>query len=164
MRASAACVLVLVASIAVGGEGPSIDTRHLTATLSVGQPVVGPGGRVSLLVDITPKPKMHVYSPQQKDYIPVSITLEANPAFRAERAVFPKPEKFFFEPLKETQLVYSKPFRIVQNIVLKPQPSNVEEIKVIGTLRYQACDDAICYLPKDVPVSWTVRLKSATLK
>ena len=164
MRASAASAFVLLASISVGGEGPGIDTRHLTATLSAAQGVVAPGGRTSLFVDINPKPKMHVYSPEQKDYIPVSIALDANPAFKAERAVFPKPEKMFFAPLKETQLVYSKPFRIVQNIVLKPQSSNVGEIKITGTLRYQACDDAICYLPKDVPVSWTVRLKSATVK
>ena len=164
MRASAASALVLVAWISVGGEGPSIDTRHLTATLSAAQAAIAPGGRTSLFVDINPKPKMHVYSPEQKDYIPVSIALDANPAFKAERAVFPKPEKMFFAPLKETQLVYSKPFRIVQNIVLKSQQSNVGEIRITGTLRYQACDDAICYLPKDVPVSWTVRLKSATVK
>jgi hypothetical protein len=28
-----------------------------------------------------------------------------------------------------------------------------------GTLRYQACDDTICYMPKNVPVSWSIRLK-----
>ena len=164
MRVPAAAAFVLVASISAGGEGPGIDTRHLTATLSVAQPVVAPGARTSLFVDITPKPKMHVYSPEQKDYIPVSIALDSNPAFRAERAVFPKPEKFFFAPLKETQLVYSKPFRIVQNIVFKSEQPAVDEMKITGKLRYQACDDAICYLPKDVPVSWTVRLKSPALK
>ena len=143
---------------------PAIDTAHLIARLSTSEAAVAAGARVSLFIDVTPKPKMHVYSPDQSDYIPVSLTLSDNSALRVHKPIFPKPERFFFAPLKETQLVYSKPFRIVQNIVLKSQPSNVEEIKVTGTLRYQACDDAICYLPKDVPVSWTVRLKSATLK
>lgn len=125
-----------------------------------------PGTRLSLFVDVTPKPKMHVYAPQQKDYIPVSITLDANPAFTAQPAVFPKPEKFFFAPLEETQLVYSKPFRIVQSVLLTSalRTSTAMSggvLKVTGKIRYQACDDAICYLPKDVPVSWTIRLKSA---
>ena len=143
---------------------PAIDTPHLTAKLSSSDTAVVPGARVSLFIDVTPKPKMHVYSPEQPDYIPVSLTLTAAPALRVHKPIFPKPDKYFFAPLKETQLVYSQPFRIVQDIVLKLQPSNVEEIKVTGTLRYQACDDAICYLPKNVPVSWIVRLKSPALK
>jgi hypothetical protein len=26
-------------------------------------------------------------------------------------------------------------------------------------LRYQACDDKVCYPPKDLPVTWTISLK-----
>ena len=145
------------------------ETPHLTLTTAVAGEAVAPGTRVSLLVDITPKPKMHVYAPQQKDYIPISITLDTNPALTAQRSVFPKPEKLFFAPLKETQLVYSKPFRIVLNVLLAPALRTARdvsggELKATGRIRYQACDDAICYLPKDVPVSWTIRLKSAAVQ
>jgi hypothetical protein len=28
-----------------------------------------------------------------------------------------------------------------------------------ATLEYQACDDAICYMPQKVPMSWTLPLK-----
>jgi hypothetical protein len=70
----------------------------------------------------------------------------------------------FFAPLKEIQLVYSKPFRIVQNVdVTAPQPGP-GEIRVAGRIRYQACDDAICYLPKVVPLSWVIRLKPSTVQ
>jgi len=142
-----------------------IETPHLILRLASERPGAPPVSRVmTLVIDVTPKPKMHVYAPQQKDYIPVSITLDANPAFTPHGAVFPKPEKLFFEPLKEMQLVYSKPFRIVQNVRLLPPHSDVDEIIVTGKLRYQACDDAICYLPKDVPVSWTIRSKSAPVQ
>ena len=57
------------------------------------------------------------------------------------------------EILKETQLVYSKPFRIAQDVTLK-EPSAPLTIK--GTVRYQACDDTICYRPTNVPVQWTI--------
>ena len=67
--------------------------------------------------------------------------------------------------LNETQIVYSKPFRIDQDITLARTPAPRDRAKedaaavtIKGTLRYQACDDRICYLPANIPVEWTVRL------
>ena len=142
-----------------------LDTPHLSIRLSTSAPAAAPGAAVTLFVDVTPKPRMHVYAPDQKDYIPVSLTLERDDAIRAARPSYPKPEKYFFEPLKETQLVYSAPFRIAQDVTIESSPpvrerarsGNMQAIK--GTLRYQACDDTICYMPKNVPVSWSIRLK-----
>ena len=94
------------------------ETPHLTLTTSSSDKVVAPGTRFSLWVDITPKPKMHVYAPEQKDYIPIEITLEDNDAIKTLPPVFPKGEKFFFAPLKETQLVLSKPFRVIQDVTV----------------------------------------------
>ena len=169
-------IVFLAALLGAGPQSPSppsspernaragsntVDTPHVTITTSVkaGTPA---GGRVALLIDVTPKPKMHVYSPLQKDYIPVSVTLKADPAYRAHQPVFPTPEKFFFAPLKETQLVYSKPFRIVQEVTLSSPSGGAMTID--GTFRYQACDDAICYLPKTVPVSWTIAVKASSMQ
>jgi DsbC/DsbD-like thiol-disulfide interchange protein len=141
-----------------------IETPHVTIAPGVEPAAVSSGSRVGLFLDVTPKPKMHVYSPEQKDYIPVSITLDGNPAVTAQKPVFPKAQKMFFAPLNETQLVYSKPFRIVQNVVVTAPQRRADEIKVTGRIRYQACDDAICYLPKEVPVSWVIRLKPSAMQ
>jgi len=32
-------------------------------------------------------------------------------------------------------------------------------ITITGTLRYQACDDKVCYMPQSLPVSWTIGVK-----
>jgi DsbC/DsbD-like thiol-disulfide interchange protein len=128
-----------------------IETPHLTIATAA---TPAAAGKVSLTVDVTPKPKMHVYSPGQADYIVTTLTLEPNSAFTAAKTKYPDGEKYYMEALKETQLVYSKPFKITQDITLKPGAKNVT---VKGTLRYQACDDKICYLPKNVPVQWTVK-------
>lgn len=130
------------------------DTRHLTLTTSARPRNVRHGARVSLFVDITPKPKMHVYSPEQKDVIPVALKLDPPAGVQIAAAKYPKPEQYFFAPLKETQLVYSKPFRLTQEIVVNS--SSPPSVTIKGTLRYQACDEAICYLPQTVPVSWTL--------
>jgi AhpC/TSA family protein/cytochrome c biogenesis DsbD-like protein len=142
------------------------DTPHLTLTTSSSDAVVAPGTRFSLWVDITPKPKMHVYAPEQKDYIPIEISLETDEAFKVFPPLFPKGEKFFFAPLKETQLVFSKPFRIAQDVtvslsapVRQRAAAAGATLTIKGTLRYQACDDKVCYLPQSIPLSWTVGLR-----
>jgi DsbC/DsbD-like thiol-disulfide interchange protein len=139
------------------------ETRHLTLTTSANAREMEAGGRVTLYVDIAPKPGMHVYSPEQKSVIPVGLTIDAGGGVRPGATTFPKPEKYFFAPLKETQFVYSRPFRLAQQVTLDGQASTARAtglpLTIKGTLRYQACDDAICYLPQNVPVSWTIGMK-----
>ena len=138
-----------------------IDTKHLTITTSSSAPAAASGERLSLYVDVSPKLKMHVYAPDQTDYIPIELKLETTPSFRAQAIQYPAAEPFFFAPLKETQRVYSKPFRITLPITLAKNASAPLTIK--GTVRYQACDDAICYLPQTVGVSWKVDVKVASV-
>ena len=133
------------------------DTKHLSITTSTSAPTAAPGEPLSLYVDVAPKPKMHVYAPDQTDYIPIELKVETAPSFRAQPIQYPAAEQFFFAPLKETQRVYSKPFRIKLPVTLAQNASGPLTIK--GTVRYQACDDAICYLPQTIEVSWKVAVQ-----
>jgi DsbC/DsbD-like thiol-disulfide interchange protein len=133
------------------------STAHLQVKTSASAAAVAAGGTVTLQVDVTPKPKMHVYAPGQDGYIPIQLTLTADPAFTAAKAKYPAGETFVMPALNERQLVYAKPFRITQAVTLAPSATGPVTIK--GTLRYQACDDTICYLPKTIPLDWTVLVK-----
>ena len=171
MRSLSLVVCAALTGVAAAPQPPAIDTPHLTATVSASRRAAAPGARVSVFIDVAPKAKMHVYAPEQKDYIPVSLKIEPAGTFKAHAPAFPKADKYFFAPLRETQLVYSKPFRIRQDVTIAPASAlraagiaPGATIRVAGTLRYQACDDAICYFPKDVPVSWTIELKDAPVK
>ena len=165
---SAAVIGGLASVVALVAQAPPGDLRHETAHLvatvvPVATPVA-PGARVSLRLDVVPKPKMHVYSPEQKDYIPISLTLDPDTSFKAHPVVFPKAERFYFQALDETQPVFSKPFRITQDITLAATASARARaaggtLSVKGTLRYQACDDAVCYRPETVAVTWHLTLK-----
>lgn len=163
------------ASVKGGGShtGTTKDTAHLTVTTSASDEAAAPGHKVSLLVDVSPKPKMHVYAPGQEGYLAITLTLDADPAFTAGKATYPAGEKLFMQILNETQLVYAKPFRIVQDVTLaltremrqraalrlsSGQAAAGASLTIKGTLRYQACDDKICYLPANVPVEWALRL------
>ena len=143
-------------------------TKHLTVATSAPADAVAPGARVSLVVDIRLKPNMHVYAPGQKDFIPVSLTLAATDGLRAEPAQFPAAEKLDVKDLGETHLVYSRPFRIVQGVTIAksrtsgaPAGARDASLTVKGTLKYQACDNTICYAPVSVPVTWTIALQDA---
>jgi DsbC/DsbD-like thiol-disulfide interchange protein len=164
-RAFSSLVIVLIAAGAnaqagqLGALDPSrIDTKHLTITTSTSALTAAPGERLSLYVDVAPKPKMHVYAPDQTDYIPIELKVEPASSFKPQAIQYPAAEQFFFAPLKETQRVYSKPFRITLPIALAQNAALPLTIK--GTVRYQACDDAICYLPQTVGVSWKVAMRS----
>jgi len=32
-------------------------------------------------------------------------------------------------------------------------------LKIKGNLRYQACDEKECFLPKNIPLEWTLKLE-----
>jgi hypothetical protein len=166
-RASAASLLSrLPEGAAAGSDSSRTETHHLILTTSISDRRAPPGTRVSLLLDVVPKPKMHVYAPGQQDMIPITLTLTADAAFAAHEPRLPKPEKYFFAPLQETYLVYSSPFRIAQDITIavtsemrKRPAAPGASLRVSGTLRYQACDDKLCYMPQELPVAWTIELQ-----
>ena len=141
-------------------DGSRVDTKHLTATMSASVSAAAPGARLTLYLDVVPKPGMHVYAPGQKDVIPVALTLAPGEHVRGGAVKFPAAEKYFFAPLNETQLVYSAPFRLsIPVTITKPAaagPPTPSPLTIKGVLRYQACDNRICYMPQDVPVSWTL--------
>ena len=158
-----AVALIAVAAAAAAASAPvsaqSTATRHLTVvTSSTTEASAASGTRVALVLEVAPKPTMHVYAPGQKDYIPVSLVLTPQTSVTAAAVRFPPAEKLTLKDLGETQLVYSKPFRIVQNVTIAPRArgGRTADITIKGTLKYQACDDSICYAPVSVPVAWTV--------
>jgi DsbC/DsbD-like thiol-disulfide interchange protein len=149
--------LPLIVALAIGAaDGPTI-TKHLSVAVAALPTAAVPGGRVSLVLDVTP---------EQKDYIPISLALETNAAVRAHPIQFPKPETLVLKDLGETQLVYTKPFRIVQDVTVAKRPALAKRagtgggsLTIKGRLTYQACDNAICYAPVTVPVVWTLDVK-----
>jgi hypothetical protein len=167
-RASADSVLLLSGAAGQSPPAPAgilpLETRHLILRTGISDRVASPGTRISLRLDVEPKPKMHVYTPEQKDLIPISLVLDPNDALRVHPPKYPNSEKYYFAPLQQTQLVYSKPFRIVQDVTIaltaavRDRASKREPLTIAGRLRYQACDDKVCYMPQEIPVSWTIEL------
>ncbi len=137
-------------------------TPHLTMTASASVTAAAPakaGATVKLFVDVVPDPKIRVYAPGAKDYLPVVLELSPSAGVRAGKLNYPPPQDWYFEPLKEHVPVYQAPFRLTQDVVVSAAAKPGQALTVTGVLKYQACDDTICYNPVTAPVSWTVNVK-----
>lgn len=151
-------VVALAAAVAQAPAKKAVATAHLVVTTSVAPETAASGRTVSLYADVAPKPLMHVYAPGQEGYLAIGLTLDPDASFEAAKAKYPAGEQLFMPLLNETQLVYAKPFRITQDVTLRAGAGAASgPLTIKGTLRYQACDDKICYLPKSVSLEWTVR-------
>ena len=143
-------------------DGAHLTTDHLEALVYATDGTVAPGNRFSLVVDVTPKGNMYVYAPGGHTYQVISLRIDTPDFIRAHDVTYPEPQIYHFEPLDERVEVYEQPFTLVQEVtilmsreigVLAAEPNATLTIE--GALEYQACDDAICYTPVGLPVSWT---------
>jgi peroxiredoxin len=143
------------------------ETAHLSFTAYPSNTSVTVGTRFSLALDVVPDTGMHVYAPgaEEKGYRVIGFELDQSEIARFEPVNYPESEIYFFEPLDEHVPIYQSPFTILQEVVINGDEqaettmSRLDALTFTGTLNYQACDDAICFLPQSIPMSFTVDLE-----
>jgi hypothetical protein len=142
-------------------EGVEVETGHLEVRAYASDPIVAPGNRFSLVVDVTPKPTMHVYAPGDHTYRVIGLRVDTPGFLKAHELSYPPSETYHYEPLNETVPVYQQPFRLVQEITIPMSEetsglasTSGETLTVEGALEYQACDDEVCYIPTEIPLTW----------
>ena len=139
---------------------PQLDV----ATFSTDQ-IAAPGTHFSLVLDIVPAARVHVYAPGASGYRPIVVTVKLQPGLVVRDAHFPKPEDYFFKPLNEHVPVYQKAFRIVQDVMLDSSRDasailrDLKSMTIAATLNYQACDDRVCFNPQSIPLAWTIGVR-----
>jgi hypothetical protein len=134
-------------------------TPHITMATSASVGEARPGATIRLFVDVIPDPKVHVYAPGAKDYLPIALAITPRAGIKAGKLTYPKAQDWYFEPLKEHVPVFQVPFRLEQTVTLSASLKAGDKVTVAGVLNYQACDDVVCFNPVSAPVSWTVTVK-----
>jgi hypothetical protein len=106
-----------------------------------------------------------VYAPGKHAYQVVRLTVDPQPWLRAHDTRYPSSEIYHFKPLNERVEVYSKPFRLVQDVTILATPeiqqslAALPTLTIAGALEYQACDDKVCYNPARALFSFKVPTK-----
>src|SRR5947209_9289721 len=93
----------------VGMHATKISGAHVMVTSYATDDVAAQGTHFSLVLDVTPGPRVHVYAPGARDYRPAAMSVEPQAGLVLKAPQYPKPEDYFFKPLKEHVPVYQHP-------------------------------------------------------
>ena len=90
----------------------------------------------------------------------MSVTVTPQTGLTAEAPKFPKPEDFFFGPTAENLKVYTKPFVVTVSMKVDGAAAgtSARDVTLAGAVRYQACDDRVCFPPQSAPFEARVAL------
>ena len=153
MRVAAAIALLVVAPALVSAQfrGPRADLSPLVESEA------RPGGTTRAALEVRLPPQLHVQSnaPRDPALIPTELTFNPPAGVRATEIVFPKATDFQQVGLPQPLAVFEHEFAIgVQFAVAEGTAPGT--LDVPGRLRYQACDDKVCFPPQTAEVRWTL--------
>ena len=159
---------IMIRAGGTGGTvaGTAVATEHLDIRTYPSESSAAAGTRFSIVVDVTPKPRIHVYAPGASSYQVISVAVAPQPFVRVLPVTYPPSQTYTFKPLNERVQVYEKPFTLVRELVLEGSPDAMralrgrESVTLTGALEYQACDDKVCFNPASIPLSWTIALRA----
>lgn len=148
-------------------DAPATKTSapHLEITSYLTDQIAAPGTHLSIVFDLKPGPRVHVYAPGVTGYKPIAVTIRPQPGLIVREAHFPKADDYFFKPLNEHVQVFQKRFRVIQDVTIDPSREagaalkDLKSMTIAAALDYQACDDKVCFIPQSILLSWSVTLR-----
>jgi thiol:disulfide interchange protein DsbD len=157
-RVSAAAVAVLTlagASLSLLAQGRPPAKAIVTALIET--PRVAPGAELHAAVRIKLPEGFHTNSnkPRDSSLIPIAVTLpaEAPSGITISELVFPAATELKQRGADQPLLVFEGEFTI--GAVLKIAPDfKPGPVSVPVRVRYQACDETMCYIPTSVDAQW----------
>jgi hypothetical protein len=121
----------------------------------------GKGSSVDLQFRIGSGFHVNSNTPTQEYLIPTALKLDAPTDIVIGRITYPAGEGMAFAFAPDEKLsVYSGAFTI--GVIVRPLASVLPgKYEFRGKLKYQACDKAACYPPKELPVAFEIKVVKA---
>jgi thiol:disulfide interchange protein DsbD len=149
----------LAAAIALFIVAPSIAQAQLRGIRADVTPVVEsagrPGAAVRAALVVKLPERFHVQSnaPRDPAFIPTVLAIDAPAGVRVSEIVFPAATDLKQAGQSQPLAVFEHEFAIGVQFELAPD-LKAASIDVPAQLRYQACDDKLCYPPATADVRW----------
>ena len=133
-----------------------------TATPIAERPSVQPGATAHLALRVTVPEGLHLQSNRPRDPSLIATTLSLDPpaGLTVTEVVFPPSTDFILEGTTDPLAVFEHDFVIGLAVEIDPshEPATVT---IPARLRYQACDDKVCFRPRSLDASWSFRVAPA---
>ena len=149
----------------MGGAGTQAQllrppSAEVTSLLAADGVQGGTGVRAAIRVRLPEGLHTNANKPRDPLLIPIVLSIDAPAGVSVEEIVYPEPTDFVQQGVDEPLAVYEQEFVIgVQLHVADGVQSG--ELAVPASLRYQACDERVCYVPATVSTGWTLEIVSA---
>jgi thiol:disulfide interchange protein DsbD len=157
-----ALLLALISGVGLGmSQGAPPGFRIDIARLVEAPAPAGSIARVALRVTLPEG--FHVQSNQPRDpaLIATVLGVDAPAGVQALEVVFPKTIDFKQEGTPEPLAVFEREFLVGARFEIDAnQPPG--DLVIPARLRYQACDDKVCFRPMTADVSWTIPVVAKT--
>jgi len=116
---------------------------------------VRPGESINLALRVVLAEGLHAQSNKPKDesLIPTTLTFEPTPGATPIEVVFPAAQEFKLDT-GDVLMVFEREFVIGVQVRISPQ-QKPGRLTVNGKLRYQPCNNLMCFRPVTAAVSWT---------
>lgn len=123
----------------------------------------GKPGAVELRFHVVQGFHINSNTPKSEFLIPTVLKLDAPSDILIGKVTYPKGEDLSFPFAPDEKLsVYTGAFQI--SVVVRPLRDVIPSKYMIrGQLRYQACDKAACYPPKNLPVEFEIKVAKAAV-
>jgi thiol:disulfide interchange protein DsbD len=151
-------LLTVAVSVAFGQRAPEAAITPFVETEEV-----RPGGTTRVALRVSLPEGLHVQSDRPRDpsLIPTVLTVELPAGVRVGQLVYPHPTDFAQQGQNQPLAVFEREFVVGAELAIGPDlPPG--DLVIPARLRYQACDDKVCFRPITATITWTVRVgKSA---
>lgn len=162
MKTLLTCGLLLLSVCAFAQEefGPKGPVVKFTAT-PVAVVTQGKAETVPLSFNVADGYHINSNHPKSDYLIPTALKVEATTDIVIGKTTYPDGQDMSFAFAPDEKLnVYAGDFKV--DVLVRPLRS-VQPGKYVvrGTLKYQACDNKACYPPKNLPISFDVKIAKA---
>lgn len=145
----------------VGGD----DEVRVTAAIHGGKGTIRQGIIRQLVVRFELAEGFHIYgNPVPEGMIPAQVEINAPPGLVIQPAILPPTTPLRLEsmglelPVWSGQVDFVYPFYALGELASETRPLDHDKVKLEVTIRYQACDDQVCLLPKTEKLTLDVAL------
>jgi cytochrome c biogenesis protein CcdA/thiol-disulfide isomerase/thioredoxin len=157
--AFALCLAFVAAAVGLSAQ---IKRPQATLTPLVERPAVAAGERVRLALKVSLPESLHTQSnrPLDATLIPTVLTIDAPAGVTVDEIVYPSAIELKQQGLDQPLQVFEHEFAVGAEVSIAPGTA-AGDLALPGRLRYQACNDLMCFAPTTAEFAWTLRVAPA---